>query len=864
MTRAYRALLRLYPASFRREYGAEMWAIVRERRRDVAPGLPVAAFWARSLGDLATSALLAHLDILRQDLRFTARTLRRAPGFALTAVVVAALGVGATTATFSVADHVLLRPLPFAEPSRLVMLWQGDAAQGYQNELSPANYRDWRREATSFEGMAAYRQRSVNLVGEGDPQRLNSAGVTWDLFPLLGVQPRLGRGFNRLDDQEGAAGTVVLSHPLWLSRFGGDPDAVGRKVLLDDQPHVVIGVMPPGFHFPNRQTDLWTAMRFAEADFEDRGDTYLYAVARRRRDVPLEQARAEMGVIAGRLERAYPEANAGVGALVVPLRDHVNTQSRLLLGALLGAALCVLLIACTNLAGLLLARGLFRTRELAVRTALGAGRERLVRQLLTESLLLAAAGGALGVLLAVAAMPLVTRLVPNVLPIAAVPAVDLRVLAFAVATTALTGIGFGMVPALRAARAVDADALRDRSAAAGTGPRERLRSWLVTAEVTASVVLLVAAGLLIRALGRVQQVDPGFRGDGVLTLRTALPLPRYAKTLDRQQFYRRVLEGARALPGVEAAAYTSFLPMVMRGGIWTVEVEGQPRPPGQRPPVSLRFVTPGYFETLRIPILAGRDVSEGDTQGGPAVAVVSRSFAARHWPGDDPLGRRFTVAFVLRTVVGVAGDVRVRGLERSSEPQVYLPYQQVEDGGLVGYIPKDLAIRASADAESLIPAVRRIVQQADPQQPVSDVRLLAEVVADDTAPRSVQVRVLALFAAVAVLLAAIGIHGLLAFTVSHRAQEIGVRVALGAQPRDVLALVLRQGAQVAAAGVAAGLFLAYAAGRSLQALLAGLSPRDATSFAVAVALAVLMTLSGSAWSALRAVRLDPVRALRGD
>ncbi|RPJ75676.1 MAG: ABC transporter permease, partial [Acidobacteria bacterium] len=642
--------------------------------------------------------------------------------------------------------------------------------------------------------------------------------------------------------------------------FAADSGVLGRTVRLDDEPHTVIGVMPPGFRFPSRETQVWTAFRLGEGDFQDRTDTYIYVVARRRHEVTLAQARAEMRLVSARLERSYPTKDAKVSATVVPLREHASGQARMLLRALFGAALCVLLIASTNLASLLIARGAFRRKELAVRTALGAGRERLVRQLLTESLVLAACGGALGVMLATAAIPLVTPLVPNALPIAEVPPLDLRVLGFAALVTALTGIGFGVVPALRASNDSGAAGLREGARAGSRS--ERLRASLVIAEITASVVLLVAAGLLIRALWRVQHVDPGFRAEGVLTLRTALPLPKYETVQARHDYYSRVLDDVRALPGVANAAFITGLPMLMRGGIWSVEVPGHPVEPGPASAVSLRFTTPGFFDTLGIPFRRGRDVQLSDTRASPSVAVVSESFASRHWPGEDPLGRRFRTAAQEWTVVGVVGDVRVRGLEAASEPQVYLPYRQVQDRAMIGYTPKDLVLRSPLDEAALVPALRRIIARADPQQPIAGIRDLTDVVADDTAPRSVQVRVLAGFAAVAILLAGIGIHGLLAFTITQRQQEFGVRMVLGARPADILQLVLRQGAVLAVAGVTAGLALAYAVGRSLQALLFGVSPADPVTFVATLAMGLLMTLAGSLWSAVRASRVDPLTVMR--
>ncbi|MGE5278103.1 MAG: ABC transporter permease [Acidobacteriota bacterium] len=863
--RIYRALLRLYPASFRAEYGEEMEAIFARRLRE-ASGLPArTAIWAGAVLDIAASAARVHADLLRQDLRYAARSLSRSPGFAATAILVAAVGIGAATATFSILDHVLLRPLPFPEPERLVDLWENQPARGYSRmELSPANFLDWKRMSTSFEGMGAYHTTSANLVGQGEPERLDGAAITSEMFRVLGARPLLGRVFTAEDDRVGAPQALLLSFGLWQGLFGADPAALGRKVMLDDVPYEVVGVMPRDFRFPSRDAEFWTPERFDKDDLESRTNTYVRAVARLRPGISLAGARAEMRLVAARLERAYPKENARTGATVVRMRDELSPRYRVLLVALFGAAIGVLLIACTNLASLLLARALSRRRELSVRAAMGAGRERLVRQLLTESVLLAACGGGLGLVAAILAGPIVARLVPDALPIAQAPPVDLRMLAAALFLTLATGVGFGVVPALRACAHADTGGLRE-GPRAGAGRRaERLRGVLVVAEVTASVALLVCAGLLLRALWRTQERDPGFRAEGVLTLRTSLPLPKYDPTERRQRFYQRVLTDIRQLPEVSSAAYISFLPMVMRGGVWPVAMNGQPEDRAENETASLRFVTPGFFAALRIPLPLGRDVSETDTRDSPFVAVVSESFARRYWAGENPLGRRFRVALADRTVVGIAGDIRVRGLERDSEPQVYLPSRQVDDGVMPFYIPKDLVVRASASPAVLIPAIREIVARADPTVPVSDVRRLSDIVEADTAPRRVQARVVEAFAAIAFLLAGIGIHGLLAFTVSQRVGEIGVRMALGAQPRDILEMVLRRGVLLSAAGAVLGAVLACAAGRTMQALLAGVSPADAATLAAAAGLSLAMTVAGSLVPAFRAVRVDPLTAIRAE
>lgn len=861
--RFYRVLLGLFPASFRSEYGDEMSAVFARRLRD-ASALGRLFVWMDAVADIVMNATLLQLEVTGRDVRYSLRTLLRSPAFSLSAIVVSALGIGATTAAFSITDHVLIRPLPFEDPDRLVRLYQDQSFRGYSRmELSPPNYVDWKRMATVFQSMGAFTNFSVNLVGEGEPQRLVLCRATHEVLPILGVEPLLGRSFTAEEDGASAAGTVVLSHGLWQEQFGGDAGVIGRKVLLNDEPHVVIGVMPRGFYFPRRETQLWTPMRFAQNDdVQDRRNYYLYGLARLKDGVSVDEARAQLRVIAAQLERQYPKENARSGASVVDLRTELSSQMRLLLIALFGAAGCVLLIACTNLGNLLLARSLSRRRELAVRVALGAGRERLVRQMLTESMLLAGIGGALGVALAIAAMPLAARLVPNALPIAELPSFDMRMLVFAIAATVTTALGFGVWPALRAGR-VDAGALAE-GARTGSGRRtERVRSALVVAEVTASVVLLISAGLLIRALWTVQQVHPGFDAANVVTMRTSLPWPKYETVEARARFYERVISEARGLPGVSHAAYISFVPMgPMRGGIWSITMDGRRESEAGAPTASLRFVTPGFFSALRIPLIAGRDVDARDRFNAPFVALVSESFAREHWPGQSALGRRFFAAFRERIVVGVVGDIRVRGLERPSEPQLYLPHQQVPDGGLINYGPQDLVVRSTASPSVLVPALRAIIARADPRQPISDIRLLQDLVDAETAPRTAQLRVLGAFAALALLLAGIGLHGLLAFTVSTQTREIGVRIALGAASRDILAMVMRHGLGLAAAGAALGLALAYVAGRAMQSLLAGVSPADSVAYGTAVALVLCVTLAGTLLPALRAMRIDPITAIR--
>ncbi|MEX2281087.1 MAG: ABC transporter permease [Gemmatimonadota bacterium] len=854
MIRFYRALLHLYPAGFRREYDSELSAVFEQRMRDRTGPFASILLALEAIADVVPNAIAAHSDILRQDLRYTVRALLRAPGFAFAAILVVALGVGANTAAFSLADFVLLRPLPFPESDRLVSLWQ--STPGYpQMELSPPNYRDWKSSAKSFTGMAAYSGWAGNLVGSGEPRRLITTAVTPELMPLMGVPALMGRVIGGGD----TLGVAVLSYSLWQGQFGADPGVLGRWILLDGEPYSVIGVMPPTFHFPGRDIALWMPLSFLNDD--DRANNMLNVVARLAPGATLESARVELSGIAARLAQEYPKENRDSGATIYGMRTQLSDRARGLVLALCGAALCILLLACANLASLLLARGLTRTRELAVRNALGAGRERLVRQLMTESVGLAVLGGLLGIAMAAAGVPLLGRLVPSTLPISDVPTVDLRVLVFAGALIAITGIGFGIAPALGAGKGGALAALRDGGRTGG-GRTQRTRSVLVIIEVAGSVVLLVSAGLLVRTIWQIQAIDPGFRAEGVIAAHTPLPTTKYLTVAARQLFYTRVLQDVRALPGVQNAAYITGLPMVFRGGIWPVSLTGEDVVREATNTASLRYVTSGLFATLDIPLRRGRDIAETDDANHPFVAVVSESFAQRHWPGEDPIGKRFWFAFDQRSVIGVAGDVRVRGLERVSEPQVYLPFKQVKDGWVLGYSPKELVVRSNAPFAQMLPSIRRILTEADPDQPIDNVRALSAIVDEETAPRRVQVRLLAILATIALLIAGVGVHGLLSFSVSQRSQEISIRRALGAQAGPMVRMVLREGLALALLGTVVGVAIAYAAGRAMGSLLYGIQPNDPVTILTAVALGLTTAVLGCLRPALRAARVDPISALR--
>jgi predicted permease len=867
----YRLLLRLYPKSFRAEYGAEMEKdFARDWHGAAAPAR--LALLVRAATDSILNAARVHGDITRRDVGYAIRSLRRTPGFSLTVIAVAAIGIGATTAAFSLADHVLVRALPFPESDRLVKVWEDQTRRGYPRvEPSPPNFQDWQRLNTVFERLEAYTGFGGAMTGRGEATRVAGATVTPGTMPMLGRQAARGRILSDADAQRAEAERpVVISDRLWRTAYASAPDVVGQTLTLDNINYSIIGVMPPDFYFPTRETDFWRMLRFSSDDSDDdRTNQYLDVLGRLKDGVSVDEARAELKVIAADLARAYPKELEDKSVTMTPWRDFLPWQSRMMLLGLAGASLCVLLIACTNLANLLMSRALARRTEFAMRAAIGASVDRLVRQMLTDSMILALVGGALGVLVAVVSLPLLVRLVPTALPIAEVPPIDLRMLTGALALTTLTGLAFGLLPALRVCRKADASTLKDGARGGSSRGTERVRSALVVSEIVASVVLIVCVGLLTQALLAVQRVEPGFESGNLLTMRTSLPASEYGELDRRLQFYSRVLERVSALPGVQGASYVSWLPMTFRGGVWEVLSSTadpaspggfSPLPEGRRDSALIRFATPGYFSTIGTPLLAGRDINASDTVDSQTVAVVSESFARRFFPDQDPIGRSFAIGLAARTIVGVVGDIKIRGLERETEPQVYMPAAQ--QTMLFFFAPKDLVIRASVPPASLAPAVRAIIAETVPGLPVTAVQTMDQLIATETAPRVAQLRVLGGFAAIAVLLAAIGIHGLLAFTVTSRLREIGVRIALGATARDIMWMVLGRSALLAVAGVIVGVVLAYAAGRSMQALLFGVEPGNPAVFGTAAALAVIMTLAGSLLPTRRAMRIDPIAATR--
>ena len=815
--------------------------------------------------EFVANAASFHRDIFRQDLLWTLRTLRRSKIFAVTSMIVVAVGIGATTAAFTLLDQVLLRPLPFPHGEHLAMLFQSHLANGYARTVtSPANFRDWREMSKSFESMGCYSEISVNLSGQGAPQRLSGAAITADVLKTLEVNPAIGRAFNASDERDGA-NVVLFSESLATALYGDAATALGRKIHLDNQVYTIVGVMPANFAFPSREAQLWTQLRFDPLLFKDpdaRANLYVNVVARLHQGVSIKQAQADLSLVAKQLERTYPKTNVNVGATVIGMQNVISPQSRSLVMVVFGAAFCLMLIACTNLANLLFARLLARKKELAVRIAIGVSRERLLRQLLTENLVLAVTGGALGLLLGIVAMPMLARLVPDALPITGTLQPNLRVFAFAATVTLVMFVAFGVGPVTRASRQIDMQALRSKSGKGGRS--DRVRTALVISEVVCTVTLLVVVGLLLKALWRIHSADPGFRFDNVLTLRTNLPLPKYNSEAQRMQFYNSVLKKTRELPGVMSAAYISFLPMVFGGGIFPVAATGTTEENSSAIQSSIRFVTPDFFATLDIPIRQGRDISDRDGPTAPFVAVIGESLAHRLWPGQNPIGRQLNVAFFDRTVVGVVGDISVRGFERASEPQVYLSAQQVPDGGMTFFSPKDLVVRISGNIEGLAPSLRTIIHDADPEQAISDIRPLEEIVRSGTQSRRTQLRVLSILAMIAFLLTSVGIYGLLSFAVSTCTQEVGIRLTLGAQPRDILVMFLRQGLALGLWGIVLAVPLAYLAALGAGALLFGVKPGDPVVYTSASIVALVMTLAGSSGPAIRAANVNPAITIRSE
>ncbi|HEX7243824.1 MAG TPA: ABC transporter permease, partial [Longimicrobiaceae bacterium] len=773
------------------------------------------------------------MDTLLQDLRYALRTLRRSPGFTAVAVLSLALGIGVNTAVFSLVNTLLIRPLPLADPDRVLRLYTRQERQGIDEApFSVADLADVRAQSRTLESVEGLSRGGFNLSGGDEPERVAGAYVSHGLFSVLGEKPFLGRGFLPEEDRPGGEPVVILGHGLWERRFGGRRDVVGSTVLVSGAPRVVVGVMPPRFGFPERE-ELWVPMRADPT--EVRSERYLLTLARLRPGATLEAARAELAAVARRNERASPATNAGWSFDAQLWKDGwVEGDLRLTLYLMSGAVGFVLLIACANLANLLLARGVGRRREVAVRAALGAGRGRIVRQLLTESVVVAVAGGTLGTLVAVWWIDWTTSRIPEELPYWMSLGVDWRVLLFTLALSLVTGVVFGGLPAVRASRPDLTASLKDGGRGSSGGPeRGRLRSTLVAGEIALALVLLVGAGLMTRSFLSAVSADLGFDTRPLLSLRTSLTGERYASTAARAEAFGRLEERIRALTGVTDAAWTTALPGDDGGVGSTAVAEGQPRAPGEETSVRYLGVTPGFFATLGNGLVSGRTFTALEAVDSTArVAVVGRTLAGQLWPGTEAVGRRFTLALgdsaVRFTVVGVAPDVHLEEVGEDSPQarrQVYLPY------GVAGWRLMTLLVRAQGDPAAVAPAVRREVRAADPTLPVWDVRTLEEYRAFTNWDRRLFGEVFASFGLLALVLAGVGVYGVMAYSVSQRTHEIGVRLALGAAARDVLRLVVGSGAGVAAAGVGVGLLLAWGASRAMRSILYGVGAGDPVTFA---------------------------------
>jgi len=805
---------------------------------------------------------------LLRDLRYAGRRLRRTPAFTALVVATLALGIGANTAIFSVVDAVLLRPLPYRDVDRLVAVRHSYPSQELLAPVDAAGFARYRDEARSFGGLTAVRARwEPNLTGQGEPERLVGARVSGRFFEVLGVPAALGRTLLPDEDAPGRHQAVVLGDGLWR-RLGADRGIVGRTILLDGEPHEVVGVMPPGFRDPGlRDTELWRPLALPPEEFAGgRGQEWLDLVARLRPGVGIEAARAELAAVARRARADEPGAWPPDWTIAAtPLVEQTTGAIRPAVLVLLGAVGFVLLIACANVANLLLARGAGRGREVAVRVALGARRADLVRQLLAESVLLALAGGVFGVALAWAGVRALGTLAAASLP-GGTPGIDARILGFALLLSLVVGIAFGLVPALQTSRVDLQEALKEGArGAVGARATHAIRRGLVVGEVALALVLLTGAGLLLKSFARLQAIDPGFDTGRLLTFTIALPASRYETEAQRVAFFDRVLGDVAALPGVRAAGAVSILPFGPGGSTNSYRVEGRPFVRGQPGPWGdFRHATPGYFRTLGIPLVKGRLLDERDRAGAPLVAVVDEETVRRWFPREEPVGRR--IAFdvdsagnpVWVEIVGVVGHVKTDGLLGEDRIQLYLPWAQTARPTL------QVAVRAAGDPLALVPAVRAVVRRVDADQPLSRVSTMESMVGDSVGQRRLAATLLAGFAALAMLMACIGIYGVMSQLVAERTREIGVRVALGARRADVLRLVVGQGMTLALAGVALGLLGAFALTRLIRSQLYAVEPTDPATYVLVAALLAAVALAATLVPALRASRVDPAVALRAE
>ncbi len=809
------------------------------------------------------------METLLKDIRYGIRSLLKQPAFTVVAVITLALGIGANTAIFSVVNAVLLRPLQFHDPDRLVMVWEEASFAGFpRNTPAPANYADWKAQNQSFEDMAAIADRSFNLTSDGEPERVSAYGVTANFLSLLGAQPLAGRGFLPEDDGPDANKVVILSYGLWQTRYGGTQTVIGRNILLNNEQHTVVGVMPADFQFLERDVRLWIPLALDQEELADRGAHYLTVVARTKQAVPLTQAQAEMDGLMQRIAKDHPNQtfDGKLGAVVVPLREQLAGEARRPLLILLGAVGFVLLIACANIASLLLTRAANRRREIAVRSALGASRLRIVRQLLTESVLLASCGGLFGLLLAFWSLEFLQRLVPQGMTLSTILNLDVRMLLFSLLISILTGIFFGLVPALQASRVDLNEALKQSGGRAVSSVGSRLRGTIVIFEVALSLVLLIGAGLLIQTLFQLHHQYSVLEPEKVLTLRTVLPRSKYAEPSQRAAFYQQVLERVGNLPGVVSAGYSTSVPLSWKGGTSGFYPEGTKEPlPGMSYDANHRQVSADYLKAMKIPLRQGRHFDAGDKAQSMPVAIINETMSRQYWPGESALGRRFKLGDPAEdlpwfTVVGIAADIRQMGLDVPVKSEMYLLYQQVN--GYPWFAPRDLAIRTSASPTGIVSAVRQAVREVDPNQSISNVATMAALLGEETAQRRLGMILLVTFAALALLLASLGIYGVLAYFVVQHTNEIGVRLALGATPGSILRLVLSKGMGLTLVGVSLGLATSFVLTRLMASLLFGVKALDPLTFATVPLVLAGVALLACYLPARRATKLDPLVALR--
>jgi putative ABC transport system permease protein len=814
---------------------------------------------------------------LWQDLKYAARSLRLNPGYTVIVIATLTLGIGANAAIFSVADAVMLRPYPYPDMERLVVINETTRA-GQQMSVAWPTFQDWQAQNQSYEHLGIYRNTVVNVTGADQPERLRGAIASSGVFSAMGIRPVAGRAFGPAEDRPGAAQVAVISERLWRSRFNGDPTLVGRSVVLNNEPHVVIGVMPPGMRFPSRLTDVWLPLGPVVPSFPASRGSHpgLYAVGKLKPGVSFARAVADMDTVARRIEAAHPDTNKDVAVAMIPYYEQIVRSIRPTLYVLLGAVGFVLLIGCANLANLMLARAERRQREIAVRSALGAERRRIVQQLLTESLVLAVAGGALGILLATWIVKLFVASRPVTIPRIDMVGVDGRVMAFAAALSILTGIVFGLVPALRASSPDLLSALKQTGRSGSTSPSRRFRSVLVVAEVALALVLLVGAGLMIRSFARLMAIDPGFDPDGVVTMRLTLPAAKY-RDVDRwSAFHEELVNRVSAIAGATAVGVNSALPLEGGGSEAGVVVEGRPMPaPGEHGTATLfQASSPGYLRAMGIPLLRGRDFTDQDRKGAAPVVIVDDSLVRKLFPAEDPVGKRISFEFhggrdnpqgIWREIVGVVAHVRHYGI--ASEPpyvQLYVPFTQPPIYFENRRPSMALVVRTALAPEALTGAIRRELSAIDRDIPVYGVETMKTYLAQNTEQPRLSVVLLGGLGGLALLLAIIGIYGVVSYSVTQRTQEIGVRMALGATRADVMRMVVGQAGILIAAGVVIGAGAALALGSVMRNMLFQVSERDPVTLGLIAALLGLVGLVASAVPARRATRVDPLVALRAD